>query len=237
MQWLLDHQLARAARELPPICDLAIGADPGGADAWIWADQLLPGFSVGAPPDELNMHGQDWGFPAFSPRALLESGFEPFRETVRANLRHALGLRIDHVMGLFRLWLIPHGGGAQDGAYVTYPAAPMLDILAHESRAARALVVGEDLGTVQPEVRAELLRRRILSYRLMFFEDIPPRGYPPLSLAAGGTHDLPSGAGVWTTRTDAISVSPASHALTRRWPPSIRPPSAFRITGWLRSAS
>jgi 4-alpha-glucanotransferase len=198
LQWLLDRQLEGAARALPPVCDLAVGADPGGADAWTWADQLLPGFSVGAPPDELNLEGQDWGFPAFNPRALLESDFRPFRETLRANLRHAAGLRIDHVMGLFRLWLIPDGGSPRDGAYVTYPAGPMLDIVAEESRRASALVIGEDLGTVQPEVRAELRRRRVLSYRLMLFEDAPPRRYPSLSLAAVGTHDLPTIAGVWT---------------------------------------
>jgi 4-alpha-glucanotransferase len=198
LQWLLDHQLERAAAELPPINDLAIGSDPGGADAWIWADDLIPGFSVGAPPDALNLAGQDWGFPAFNPRALAESGFAPFRDTVRANLRHALGLRIDHVMGLFRLWLIPDGAAATQGAYVIYPAQPMLDVLAEESRAARALVVGEDLGTVQPEVRAALRRRRVLSYRLLWFEGRPPQEYPRLALAAVTTHDLPTVAGVWT---------------------------------------
>lgn len=198
LQWLLDSQLQRAAAELPPISDLAIGADPGGADAWIWADELIPGFSVGAPPDALNLAGQDWGFPAFNPRALAESGFTPFRDTVRANFRHALGLRIDHVMGLFRLWLIPDGATATQGAYVTYPAEPMLDVLAEESRRARALVVGEDLGTVQPGVRAALRRRRVLSYRLLWFEDRPPREYPRLALSAVTTHDLPTVAGVWT---------------------------------------
>jgi 4-alpha-glucanotransferase len=198
LQWLLDHQLARAAAELPPVCDLAVGADPGGADAWTWADELIPGFSVGAPPDALNMGGQDWGFPAFNPRALAESAYAPIRDTVRANLRHAGGLRIDHVMGLFRLWLIPHGAPPGAGAYVTYAAEPMLDILAEESRAASALIVGEDLGTVQPEVRAALRRRRILSYRLLWFEERPPRSYPRLALAAVTTHDLPTIAGVWS---------------------------------------
>ncbi|MEA2683435.1 MAG: 4-alpha-glucanotransferase [Chloroflexota bacterium] len=198
VQWVLDHQLERAARELPPVCDLAIGADPGGADGWIWSDVLIPGFSVGAPPDAMNLGGQDWGFPAFNPRSLAESGFTPFRDTVRANLRHAFGLRIDHVMGLFRLWLIPHGAAATEGAYVTYPAGPMLDILAAESQAARALIVGEDLGTVEPDVRTTLRRRRILSYRLLWFEARAPRAYPPLSLSSVTTHDLPTVAGVWT---------------------------------------
>ena len=203
LQWLLDRQLERAARELPPVYDLAIGADPAGADAWTWADQLIPGFTVGAPPDDLNLDGQNWGFPAFHPGALMASGFKPFRETVRANLRHAFGLRIDHVMGLFRLWLIPEGGGAQDGAYVTYPARHMLDILAAESRAARAVVIGEDLGTVAPGVREEMARRRMLSYRLLWFEWRPPPEYPPLSLAAVSTHDLPTIAGAWTGADEA----------------------------------
>ena len=198
LQWLLDLQLGRASRRVQAIADLAIGADPAGADAWIWFDELIPGFTVGAPPDELNRKGQNWGFPAFNPRALVDGDFAPFRETVRANLRHAGGLRIDHVMGLFRLWMIPNGGGAADGAYVTYPYRPMLDMLAEESRAARALVVGEDLGTVQPEVRRELQRRRVLSYRLLWFEDRPPRTYPRLALAALSTHDLPTVAGAWT---------------------------------------
>ncbi|MDQ6746493.1 MAG: 4-alpha-glucanotransferase, partial [Candidatus Dormibacteraeota bacterium] len=198
LQWLLDRQLARAAAELPPICDLAIGADPGGGDAWTWATDLIPGFSVGAPPDALNLAGQDWGFPAFNPVGLAASGFAPIRETVRANLRHAAGLRIDHVMGLFRLWLIPHGASPRQGAYVTYPSGPMLDVLAEESRAASALVVGEDLGTVQREVRAALRRRNILSTRLLWFEPRPPRAYPRLALAAVTTHDLPTVAGVWT---------------------------------------
>ncbi|MGI8609493.1 MAG: 4-alpha-glucanotransferase [Candidatus Dormibacteria bacterium] len=198
LQWLLDSQLRRATTAVRPICDLAIGADPGGADAWIWSDELIPGFTVGAPPDELNLQGQNWGFPAFNPQALVDAGFGPFRETVRANMAHAMGVRIDHVMGLFRLWMIPDGASALDGAYVTYPSAPMLDILAEESRTARALVVGEDLGTVQPEVRAELQRRKILSYRLLWFEEAPPSTYPRLALSAVTTHDLPTVAGVWT---------------------------------------
>ncbi|HEY8741249.1 MAG TPA: 4-alpha-glucanotransferase, partial [Candidatus Dormibacteraeota bacterium] len=198
LQGVLDQQLERASAELPPLCDLAIGADPGGADAWIWADELIPGFTVGAPPDAMNLAGQNWGFPAFNPRSLAEKAFAPFRDTVRANLRHALGLRIDHVLGLFRLWLIPEGAAADQGAYVTFPAAPMLDILAEESRAARALVVGEDLGTVQPEVRATLRSRRILAYRLLWFESIAPRRYPRMALSGVTTHDLPTVAGAWT---------------------------------------
>ena len=223
LQWLLDRQLERAARTVRPICDLAIGADPAGADAWIWSDQLIPGFTVGAPPDELNLAGQNWGFPAFNPQALMEAGFAPFRETVRAGMAHAMGLRIDHVMGLFRLWMIPHGAAGKDGAYVTYPAGPMLDILAQESQAAGALVVGEDLGTVQPEVRIELRRRQVLSYRLLWFEEGPPRRYPRRALAAVSTHDLPTVAGLWTgadlLAMDAAGMHPniaASRAIMDR---------------------
>ena len=223
LQWLLDRQLERAARVVRPICDLAIGADPAGADAWIWSDLLIPGFTVGAPPDELNLAGQNWGFPAFNPQALVEVGFAPFRETVRAGMAHALGLRIDHVMGLFRLWMIPHGASGTDGAYLTYPAAPMLDILAQESQAAGALVIGEDLGTVQPEVRQELRRRRVLSYRLLWFEERPPRRYPRRALAAVTTHDLPTVAGLWSgsdqRSMDAAGLHPnlaASRAIMER---------------------
>lgn len=223
LQWLLDQQLERAARELPPVCDLAIGADPGGADGWTWSDELMPEFSVGAPPDALNLRGQDWGFPAFNPRSLAETGFAPIRDTVRANLRHAFGLRIDHVMGLFRLWLIPHGAEATEGAYVTYPAEPMLDILAEESRAAGALVIGEDLGTVEPGVRDALRNRRILSDRLLWFEAGPPRRYPRLALSSVTTHDLPTVAGVWTGFDEAAMLAAglqpnveANRAIVRR---------------------
>jgi 4-alpha-glucanotransferase len=198
IQWLLDQQLARAAAEIRLVRDLAVGVDPDGADAWTWQDVLARGVSIGAPPDAFNPAGQDWGLPPFVPHRLRQARYEPFIETVRAALRHAGGLRIDHVMGLFRLFWVPWSAPETPGAYVRYPAADLLAILALESHRAGAVIVGEDLGTVEDEVRATLAARRILSYRLLWFEAEPPARYPPSSLAAASTHDLPTIAGVWT---------------------------------------
>jgi 4-alpha-glucanotransferase len=154
--------------------------------------------SVGAPPDEFNTRGQDWGLPPFVPWKLRQAGYQPFIDTVRAAFRHAGGIRIDHVMGLFRLFWVPPDGGPADGGYVRYPASDLLDIVALESHRARAFVVGEDLGTVEDSVRAELHDRHMLSYRLLWFEPGPPERYPEQALAAVTTHDLPTIAGLWT---------------------------------------
>ena len=197
LQWLLDEQLARAST-LPVVEDLAVGFDPGGADAWAWQDLLALDMRIGAPPDQFNSHGQDWGLPPFVPWKLRAAGYGPFVETLRTALRHAGGLRIDHVMGLFRLFWIPLDGGPQAGAYVRYPARELLDIVALESVRAGAFVVGEDLGTVEHDVRTELAARKVLSYRLLWFEPAPPERYPRQALAAVTTHDLPTVAGVWT---------------------------------------
>ena len=200
LQWLLDAQLARASAEVSVVHDLAVGFDPGGADAWEWQDVLAPGMSVGAPPDEFNTKGQDWGLPPFDPWRLRAAAYRPFVETVRSAFRHAGGLRLDHVMGLFRLFWVPHGSSPRDGTYVRYPASDLLDIVALESHRAGAYVVGEDLGTVEEEVRAELAARRVLSYRLLWFEEGDPAGWPERALAAVTTHDLPTVAGVWSGR-------------------------------------
>jgi len=197
LQWLLDGQLAAAAT-VPLLADLAVGIDPGGADAWTWQDVLALDMRVGAPPDEFNTAGQDWGLPPFVPWRLRAAGYQPFIETIRAALRSAGGLRIDHVMGLFRLFWIPTGAGPTTGTYVHYPASELLDIVALESHRARAFVVGEDLGTVEDSVRAELAERRILSYRLLWFEPGAPESWPAQALAAVTTHDLPTVAGLWT---------------------------------------
>ncbi len=198
LQWLVDRQLAAAGTEIDLMQDLAIGVDPGGADAWIWQDVLAPDMSVGAPPDEYNTQGQDWGLPPFDPWKLRAAAYEPFIETVRAGFRHAGGLRFDHVMGLFRLFWVPAGTSPQVGTYVRYPHADLLDILALESERAGAYVVGEDLGTVEPATRTELADRGILSYRLLWFEDGRPATFPVQALAAVTTHDLPTVAGLWT---------------------------------------
>jgi 4-alpha-glucanotransferase len=198
LQWLLDAQLARAAAELPVMQDLPIGVDPNGADAWAWQDVLARDVTVGVPPDKYNTLGQDWGLPPFIPHKLRAAAYEPFRQIIRATLRHAGGLRIDHVMGLFRLYWIPQGADPSLGAFVRYPADELLAIVALESQRARALVVGEDLGTVEEGVKDQLAAHRMLSYRLLWFEADPPAGYPELALAAVTTHDLPTIAGLWS---------------------------------------
>jgi 4-alpha-glucanotransferase len=198
LQWLLDAQVAEAFAVLPPINDLAVGFDPGGADGWAFQDVLALDMRVGAPPDEFNTRGQDWGLPPFDPWKLRAARYEPLVQTIRAALRHAGGLRVDHVMGLFRLFWIPEGAGPGDGTFVRYRAEELLDLLALESHRARAYVVGEDLGTVEDEVRRELGERQVLSYRLLWFEQTAPASFPEQAVAAVTTHDLPTVAGMWT---------------------------------------
>lgn len=198
LQWLVDVQLEEASRDIDIVHDLAIGVDPTGVDAWVWQDQLATGSSVGAPPDDYNVAGQNWGVLGFHPWRLAEAGYDPLIKMIRSSMRHAGGMRFDHVMGLFRLYWIPEGMEAKNGAYVRYPSKEMLDILALESHRAKAFVVGEDLGTVEPAVREEMAARNMLSYKLVWFEDEPPSTYPSCSFAAPNTHDLPSTAGLWT---------------------------------------
>jgi 4-alpha-glucanotransferase len=198
LQWLLDEQLRAAAAALPLVQDLPIGFDPAGFDAWTWQDLLAHGCTIGAPPDIYNALGQDWGLPPFVPHKLRSAGYEPFIQTIRSALRHAGGLRIDHVMGLFRLYWIPQGFGPAHGTYVRYAADELLAILAVESARSGAFVIGEDLGTVEGAVREELAARQVLSCRLLVFESAPPADFPSLALAAATTHDLPTLAGLWS---------------------------------------
>ena len=200
VQWLVDQQQTKAAGETILVADLALGFDPGGADAWMWQDVIAENMSVGAPPDEFNMQGQDWGIPPFDPWKLRAAGYEPFIQTIRAALRGAAGLRVDHVMGLARLFWIPSGAGPDVGAYVRYPRQDLIGILALESQRAGAFVVGEDLGTVEPELRRDLARRNILSQRVLILEPGKPADYPEHALASVTTHDLPTVAGLWTGR-------------------------------------
>jgi 4-alpha-glucanotransferase len=197
LQWQAERQLRAAGASVQVLQDLPIGVDPAGADAWAYQDVLALDVTVGAPPDPFNRSGQDWGLPPFVPWRLREARYEPFIEAVHATMALAGGLRIDHVMGLFRLWWIPDGMAATDGGYVRYPADDLLDIVALESVRAGAAVVGEDLGTVEPGVREELADRNVLSYRLLWFEKEPPAQWPVGALAAVGTHDLPTVAGMW----------------------------------------
>jgi 4-alpha-glucanotransferase len=197
VQWLLDEQLAAAARDVRIVQDLPIGLDIGGADAWCWQDLLAQGVSVGAPPDEYNPPGQDWGLTPFIPHRLRGVGYQPLIETIRATARHAGGLRIDHVMGLFHLYWIPRDpGGAANGGFVRTRADELLSIIALESQRARAFVVGEDLGTVEAGVRETMADHKMLSYRLLYFEAQPPAAYPELALSTVTTHDLPTIAGL-----------------------------------------
>lgn len=198
LQWLLDRQLAAAGKDVHLIQDLPVGFDGAGADAWIWQDQLAHGVSVGSPPDEYSQEGQNWGLPPFVPYKLRADGYEPFIQTIRASLRHSGGLRIDHVMGLFRLFWIPPGFTAMEGAFVRYPVEDLLAIVALESHRAQAVIVGEDLGTVEEGVRERLAECAILSYRLLWFEPGAPETYPVHALTAISTHDLPTVAGLWS---------------------------------------
>jgi 4-alpha-glucanotransferase len=198
LQWCFDRQLRAASEPITRIADIPVGSDPGGFDAWDWQDQLAMGATAGAPPDRFNEAGQDWGLPPFVPHRLRMAGYRPFIDMLRAHLRHAGGLRIDHVLGLFRLWWVPHGHDPRRGAYVRYRTDELLEIVALESHRAGAIVIGEDLGTVPAGVRRELRRRRLLSTRLTLFEQRPPARYPRRALAAVTTHDLPTIVGVWS---------------------------------------
>jgi len=209
LQWHADLQLAQAAQaargmELGIYRDLAVGASSDGCDAWGDREALLSGVTVGAPPDPLNVRGQNWGLAPTNPLALRERGFAPFIALLRANMRHSGALRIDHVMGLARLFWIPQGRDAADGAYVRYPLADLLAIMALESQRHRCLIIGEDLGTVPEGLRERLQWERVFSYRLLTFEREPDGGfiapdrYPAFALASGGTHDLPTFPAFWT---------------------------------------
>jgi len=198
LQWLLDRQLRHAAEPIALMQDLPVGFSCQGMDSWAWQDLVALDMTVGAPPDLYSKAGQDWGLPPFIPHKLRTAAYEPFIQTVRAAMRHTGGLRIDHVMGLFRLWWVPRGKSPMHGAYVRYQADELLGIIALESQRASAVVVGEDLGTVEAGVREQMAAHDMLSYRLLWFEDTPPTEYPEKALAAITTHDLPTLAGIWT---------------------------------------
>ncbi|MGI8661740.1 MAG: 4-alpha-glucanotransferase [Acidimicrobiales bacterium] len=207
IQELLDDQLARAAAEgaaagVGLLGDLAVGVDPDGADAWRWQDTLAAGATVGAPPDTFNTAGQDWGLAPYVPWKLRAAAYEPFARTVRAAMRQLSALRIDHVMGLFRLFWLTDGASPDEGAYVRYRGTELLDIVALESARAGVTIVGEDLGTVEDDVRSVLHERAVLSFSVGWFEADPPEEWPAQSLATLTTHDLPTVAGL-LSRTDA----------------------------------
>jgi len=193
---------------MPPLSiglyrDLAVSVDRGGAEAWTYQDCYALGASVGAPPDDFNLFGQDWGIAPWIPARLADVAYEPFIAILRANMRHASALRIDHVMGLRRLFWIPVGGVPADGGYVSYPLHALLGIVALESHRNRCLIIGEDLGTVPDEVHTALNDAGVLSYDVFYFERRSsgefksPSEYAQQAIAVASTHDLPTLAGWW----------------------------------------
>ncbi|MFN8169192.1 MAG: 4-alpha-glucanotransferase, partial [Candidatus Nanopelagicales bacterium] len=207
-QWVLDEQLAQAQEAahdagmaIGVMHDLAVGVHPEGADAWALRDVLAKDVAVGAPPDMYNQMGQDWSQPPWRPDALAEAAFIPYRDMLRTVLRHAGGIRVDHVLGLFRLWWIPRGMPANAGTYVRYDHDALVGILALEAQRAGAVVIGEDLGTVEAWVQDTLRDRGILGTSILWFEkddaDLPlaPEHWRELALASVTTHDLPPTAG------------------------------------------
>jgi 4-alpha-glucanotransferase len=204
LQWLADGQLAaaqEAARaagmRIGIIRDLAVGCHPGGADAWAWQDVLVTGVSVGAPPDEFNQRGQDWNQPPWHPQRLAAEQYGPLADLMHAALQHAGGLRVDHVMGLFRLWWVPAGMGPDQGTYVRYDHRAMVGVLAGQAVSAGALAIGEDLGTVEPWIRDYLAEQGVLGTAMLWFErggngaPLPPGKWRRNCLAMVGTHDVP----------------------------------------------
>jgi 4-alpha-glucanotransferase len=211
LQELCREQLAAASAaatdagmSIGIVQDLAVGVDPGGADAWALADVIADAVRIGAPPDVFNQHGQDWGLAAWHPARLAETGYAAYRDLLRRVLHGASGLRVDHVAGLWRLWWIGPGAGAADGTYVRYDAEAMAGILALEALRAGAVVVGEDLGTVPPEVTDGLRQRGMLGSTVLWFARdftetpapfTPWRRWPALALGSVSTHDLPTAVG------------------------------------------
>ncbi|HKM63852.1 MAG TPA: 4-alpha-glucanotransferase [Acidisphaera sp.] len=211
LQYLADTALGaaqKAAREagMPVglISDLAVGTDSGGSHAWSRQAETLIGLKIGAPPDLLNPHGQDWGLVAFSPTGLRRNGYAAFTEMLRAALRHAGGVRIDHVMGLARLWVLPEGAHATEGTYLHFPQDDMLRLVALEASRHRAIVIGEDLGTLPYGFKPLLQSEGIMGLRVLYFERdksgqfTPPAGWTPDAVAMTSTHDLPPFAGWWS---------------------------------------
>jgi 4-alpha-glucanotransferase len=207
LQWLCDEQLEAAQRSaidagmnIGIVHDLAVGVHPAGADAWALQDVLAPGVSVGAPPDMFNQQGQNWSQPPWHPGRLAESGYAAYRDMLRTILRHAGGIRVDHILGLFRLWWIPIGGPPGEGAYVYYDHEALIGILALEAERAGVVVVGEDLGVFESGVQDYLAERGILGTSILWFEydgasPRPPESYRRFCLTSVTTHDLPPTAG------------------------------------------
>lgn len=211
IQWLIDEQMGNISMEsskhgmtIGIYNDLAVGSIGSGCDAWNYQEIVAHNVDIGAPPDDFNINGQNWGFPPVVPERLKETGFEFFIQTIRKNMRYSGALRIDHALGLFRLFWIPHGMAPKDGAYIEYPSEDLLRIVALESVRNSTVVIAEDLGTIGENVREMLRRFKMLSYRLFYFERnypdpsfLSPEGYPDMALCSVTTHDLPTIYGYW----------------------------------------
>ena len=208
LQWVLDEQLRTAqgkavgaGMSLGTMHDLAVGVHPGGADVWRMRSTYATGIQVGAPPDPFNQIGQDWSQPPWRPDVLEELAYAPFRDLIAAVLRHAGGIRVDHIIGLFRLWWIPQGRPPSEGTYVRYDHEAMIGILALEAARGGAVVVGEDLGVVEPSAREYLAERGVLGTSILWFErdgdgrPLPAERWREYCLASVTTHDLPPTAG------------------------------------------
>lgn len=220
LQWIADRSFAAAqsvargaGMAIGLVSDLAVGMDAGGSHAWSRQDDVLVGLSVGSPPDLFNPNGQAWGLATFSPIALRANGFAPFIATLRACMRHAGGVRIDHAMGLQRLWMVPEGESSRNGAYLAFPVDDLLRLTALESERNECVVVGEDLGTVPEGFRERIAAAGIAGMRVLQFERregegfFPPRYYPADALAMTTTHDLPTMAGWWSGADIALRAS------------------------------
>ncbi len=215
-QWVAAAQLRAAAHpDVALIGDLAVGFDPHGFDAWDMQDLLADDALLGAPPDDFNADGQQWNIPPFVPWRLRNAAYQPFAETVRAALTGMQGLRVDHVMGMFRQFWIPPGGGPADGGYVHFPAEEILAVLALEAERAGAFVVGEDLGVVEPRVRAAMEDHDIAGTRVFWFAEEPAPAWDELALATVTTHDLPTIVGVHSGRDGTPEMRARLHDVAR----------------------
>jgi len=245
LQWVLDEQLAgtqatalRSGMALGVMHDLAVGVHPSGSDSWCLQDVFAQGMTVGAPPDAFNQNGQDWAQPPWRPDRLAEQAYAPFRDMVSTVLRSAGGVRVDHIIGLFRLWLIPEGHGPTEGTYLRYDHEALVGILALEAKRAGALVVGEDLGTVEPWVRDYLRERGILGTSILWFEfefhgsgaPLRPEWWREYCLASVTTHDLPPTAGYLSG--DHVRLRDALGLLTRSLAEELAADDAER-SAWL----
>lgn len=213
LQWLASRsqqaaqQAARdAGMAIGLIGDLAVGSDGAGSQGWSRQGDLIPGVGIGAPPDELNIKGQNWGLSALSPHALRRQAYRPFIELLRASMQHVGGVRLDHVFALQRLWLIPDRASAAEGAYLQYPITDLLRLVALESWRHRAIVIGEDLGTMPDGFASHLGEASgVLGMRVLWFQRehglfVEPSRWPRAAVAMTTTHDLPSVAGWWRHR-------------------------------------